>query len=104
MRRYYALMMRFPLLTPAWFAPALLSCSGPPNERLVSSGNEVCELITAAVVARGEYRAPQVAGCDGGSEKPGGYIVTRLNAHCREPVCGSVLLGWYAVQQDTGHV
>ena len=97
-------MMRFPLLTPALFAPALLGCGGPAEERQASSDNAVCELITAAVVARGEYREPQVAGCDTMSEKPGGYLVTRLNGHCREPVCGSVLLGWYAVQRDTGRV
>ena len=98
------MMMRFHPLTPALLAPALLSCGGPAHERLASSDDGVCELITAAVVARGEYREPQVAGCDALSEEPGGYLKTRLNGHCREPVSGSVLLGWYAVQQDTGRV
>jgi hypothetical protein len=96
--------MRFHLLTPVLLVPALLSCGRPANDRLASSDEEVCELITAAVVAQGEYRKPQVAGCDALSEKPGGYLITRLNGHCREPVCGSVLLGWYAVQQETGRI
>jgi hypothetical protein len=52
------------------------------------------------------YRAEQMTGCDGGTDENNpGYYVLRVNGFCRDPQgCGSVLLGWYAVEAATGAV
>jgi len=86
--------------------PILANCGRAEDGQLAASGNEVCKLVKSAVVAQGQYRETQIAGCDGTvqNEYPEGYTVVRLNGFCREQVCGSVLLGWYAVQQTSGRV
>ncbi|WP_285709618.1 hypothetical protein [Erythrobacter oryzae] len=60
----------------------------------------------AVLAANKTYRAEQMASCDGGKDDNNpGYYVLRVNAYCREPQgCGSVLLGWYAVEEATGAV
>jgi hypothetical protein len=72
------------------------------------SAEEACDRARAAVAARGDYRISQIVGCDGGLSSDHidevGYYVLRLNGACREEICGSVLLGWYAVNQSTGDV
>lgn len=60
----------------------------------------------SVLAANKTYRAKQMAGCDGGAsdEFPGFYIL-RVNGICRDPQgCGSVLMGWYAVEAATGAV
>lgn len=67
----------------------------------------VCDKIKAAVVASGEYSAAQIDGCfpvEGEDPDNPGFYITRLNAVCQQEVCGSVLLGWYAVEAKTGRV
>jgi hypothetical protein len=81
------------------------SCGRPVNAASVSSDDEMCELAKDAVSAEGLYDKTIMAGCDGGvSEEMSDYYILRLNSHCQEDVCGSVLLGWYAVEKDTGRV
>lgn len=51
------------------------------------------------------YPEARIAGCEGGeSEDIPGLIVLRLNAVCRQELCGSVLMGWYAVDVETMRV
>lgn len=101
---YLALVTR--LFVPASFllALSLANCGAPKANDLAVREDEVCALIKNAVVAQGQYREAQIASCDPVSEMRKGYLVTRLNGHCREEICGSVLLGWYAVHRDSRRV
>lgn len=57
------------------------------------------------MIGRGDYPAQQASGCFEVTEQdPPGFYVTRLNAVCQQEICGSVLLGWYAVEAKTGRV
>ena len=47
----------------------------------------------------------QIAGCEVSDRANAqDFYVLRLNGLCREDVCGSVLLGWYGVERETGEV
>ncbi|MBA4045619.1 MAG: hypothetical protein C0471_14540 [Erythrobacter sp.] len=81
-------------------------CAAVERPKPVTSDDQACERVMSVLAANKTYRADQMAGCDGGKDdnKPGFYVL-RVNAHCREPQgCGSVLLGWYAVETSTGAV
>lgn len=71
----------------------------------ISSLDEACEATTQALVENGYFSASQIAGCDGGKDsgQPGFYLL-RVNAYCHQEICGSVLLGWYGVDEVTGQV
>ncbi|VVT05008.1 hypothetical protein ERY430_41175 [Erythrobacter sp. EC-HK427] len=55
-------------------------------------------------MANGTYRDEQIYGCELGPREGTDLHTGRLNAHCREEICGSVLLGWYAVDLEAGRV
>ena len=101
-------MMRMMACVVAILAMTASACAVKQAEGSVSSSDEACELVAKAVIARGDYRAEQIAGCNGDlqddDDSRAGYYILRLNAHCREDICGSVLLGWYAIEQSTGRV
>ncbi|WP_073974011.1 hypothetical protein [Erythrobacter donghaensis] len=87
-------------------AASLVGCAPVDAPKAVSSDGEACERVMSVLAANKTYRADQMAGCDGGKDdnKPGFYVL-RVNADCRDPQgCGSVLLGWYAVEGATGAV
>lgn len=94
------------LLAPILLAPILANCGRTEDAQSIASDDRVCELVKRAVAKRGDYREAQIAGCDRSApnEDFKGYAVVRLNAYCREEICGSVLLGWYAVQLGSGRV
>ena len=71
----------------------------------VVSDEDACERAKEAVVDAHLYEMSQIASCEM-SDKPTGqeFYVMRLNGHCREDVCGSILLGWYGVERETGRV
>jgi len=87
-------------------ATALWVCAPAKAHQPVVSDDQACERVMAVLAANTTYRAEQMAGCDGGvSDEFPGYYVLRVNAHCRDPQgCGSVLLGWYAVEAASGAV
>jgi len=60
----------------------------------------------SVLAANKVYHAEQMANCGGrDSEDLPGFYVLRVNGFCRDPQgCGSVLLGWYAVEAATGAV
>lgn len=85
---------------------ALISaaCSSPSTDAERQADAEVCETVIDAVSKHGLYQRSQIAGCEIVESASQGHRILRLNAHCREDVCGSVLLGWYAVEIQTGRV
>jgi len=84
----------------------LTGCAHAKAPLTVTSDDQACERLMSVLAANTTYRAEQMAGCDGGvSDEFPGYYVLRVNAYCRDPQgCGSVLLGWYAVEAASGAV
>ncbi len=81
-------------------------CSAAQVTAPVVSDDQACERVMSILAANKSYRAEQMAGCDGGKDDTNpGYYLLRVNGYCRDPEgCGSVLLGWYAVDGATGAV
>ncbi len=90
------------LLAAAMFA----GCAHAKAPHPVTSDDQACERVMSVLVENNTYRADQMANCDGGADENNpGYYVLRVNGFCRDPQgCGSVLLGWYAVDERTGAV
>ncbi len=83
----------------------LAGCDAAGNLDARISEAEACDAVKGAVVSTGRFEADVINNCDfGSSDEAPAYYVLRLNAHCREELCGSVLLGWYGVERDTGRV
>ena len=78
-------------------------CAKPPP---VTSAEAACATATAQVTAERGLPISHVAVCDPVSKESGrpGYQVLALRAHCREELCGSTLMGWFAVREATGEV
>ncbi|HZG34176.1 MAG TPA: hypothetical protein VEZ59_12930, partial [Sphingopyxis sp.] len=57
-------------------------------------------------VAYRDFQAKDIAGCDGiiDSSNPPGFRILRVNGYCQEEICGSVLMGWFAVEEETGRI
>lgn len=86
-------------------AATLPGCTDLEMQQAQPSSADPCNDLIEAVIAAGSYRASQIAGCgEGQGEAARNLTILRLNAHCREEICGSVLLGWYAVETGTGRV
>ena len=74
----------------------------------VKTPKEACEVAKTRVSALWHFPVSQVAFCDpiGEADSPSGYYVLGLHGKrydCGE-VCGSTLMGWFAVQKTTGRV
>ena len=65
-----------------------------------------CNAVQTTLAAAKRYSEAEMAGCDGivDNQNPDGFRVLRVNGYCEQDVCGSVLLGWYALQLATGRV
>jgi hypothetical protein len=90
------------LLAAAMFA----GCASAEEPQSVTSDDQACERVMSVLVENNTYRADQMANCEGGADENNpGYYVLRVNGFCRDRQgCGSVLLGWYAVDEKTGAV
>ncbi|MBU2167546.1 MAG: hypothetical protein KKF88_06895 [Alphaproteobacteria bacterium] len=80
-------------------------CAGTPRVA-VATAEAACTVATARVTAERNLPTAHVALCDPVSEadSPDGYYVLGLRAHCREELCGSTLMGWFAVEAASGAV
>ena len=80
--------------------------SGCAKPEAVASAEAACDVATARVTAQRGLPISHVAVCEGISEGAGppGYYVMALRAHCREEMCGSTLMGWFAVKKAPGEV
>jgi|GEM_PF-1616515 len=72
----------------------------------VNDAESACATATARVTAARGLPISHVAACDPISDlaEAPGYYVLALRAHCREELCGSTNMGWFAVQKTTGDV
>lgn len=93
--------------TFAFFAVALLGgCTQAAVPLSMASDDQACMRTMAVLAANGTYQPEQMAGCEGGkADESSRFNVLRVNGLCRDPQgCGSVLMGWYAVDSSTGAV
>ena len=83
-----------------------LALSGCAKTQPVASAEAACALATARVTSERHLPVSHVAYCDDIAEadSPVGYYVTALRAYCKEELCGSTNMGWFAVNKATGEV
>ena len=65
-----------------------------------------CALAKARVAAYHHRALSSIPSCETlrAGDSPRGFYVLALRGWCREPICGSTLVGWFAVQKRTGRV
>lgn len=83
----------------------MAGCAGTQPDA-VASAEAACTVTTAQVTAQRDLPTGHVATCDPISEadSPDDHYVLALGADCREELCGSTLMGWFAVKKATGAV
>lgn len=87
-------------------AVASLTLAGCAKPEPVGSAEAACAVASARVTAERGLPVSHVAMCEHITEEDGrpGYYIMALRAHCREKLCGSTLMGWFAVREATGDV
>ena len=70
------------------------------------SGRAACVVAKVRVAALLHRPLSRVPFCDTvrDSDVPRGFYLVVLHGRCREEICGSTLIGWYAVQRSSGRV
>lgn len=96
-------------LVASLFAASLLQQAAPAGAATVTSEKAACDVAKARVAARGHFPVSAIAFCDliVPEEQPKGLYVLGLHGKrddCGGEVCGSTLMGWFAVQKATGRV
>ena len=90
-------------------AASLLQWSGPASAAPLNTEKAACDQSKARVAARGHFPVSAIAFCDFivPEAQPKGLYVLGLHSKrddCGSDVCGSTLMGWFAVQKATGQV
>ena len=77
-----------------------LPTTGCTTPQQVGSDQSACAAATAKVAVLRQLPPAHVASCeaDSHSDLPSYYVVS-LRGHCREEMCGSTLIGWFAVRK-----
>ncbi|MBL0946571.1 hypothetical protein [Brevundimonas sp.] len=89
----------------AGLAIAASGCARPPLD-VATSAEAACTVATARVTAARGLPLGHVASCDPvrAEDSPPGYHVLGLRAVRNQDLCGSALMGWFAVEKATGAV
>ena len=113
-RGYYHPMNRGSVIVSAKLAISLLSASlvqwsVPAQASTVTTEKAACDVTKARVAARDHFPVSAIAFCDVvvPEAQPKGFYVLGLHGKrndCGDKVCGSTLMGWFAVQKATGQV
>src|SRR5690349_2872225 len=85
---------------------AALSLAPLAHASLVRTGRAACAMAKVRVAASLRRRLSRIPYCEAlrATDSPRGFYLVRLSGRCREEICGSTLIGWYAVQKRTGRV
>ena len=72
----------------------------------VRTGRTACALAKVRVAASLHRPVSRIPYCETlrAVDSPRGFYIARLSGRCRQEICGSTLIGWYAVQKRTGRV
>lgn len=83
-----------------------MACAAPFQARPVRTDDAACAVAKAGVSAQRRSPVSRIALCDtiDPLHSPRGFYVLGLYGWCREEICGSTLMGWFAVHTDTGRV
>jgi hypothetical protein len=90
-------------------AASLFQSPAPAVAAPATTEEAACGLTKARVAARGHFPVSAIAFCDVtvSDSRPKGYYILGLHGKrddCGGDVCGSTLMGWFAVQKATGQV
>jgi hypothetical protein len=87
-------------------AGAALPLAPSAHASPVGTGGAACAVAKARVAARLHRRLSSIPFCEPlrAADSPRGYYILALRGRCREEICGSTLIGWYAVRKRTGRV
>lgn len=101
--------MGYAKVVASLIAASLLQCPAPASATPVNTEKAACALSKASVAARGHFPVSAIAFCDFivAEAQPKGLYVLGLHGkgdNCGADVCGSTLMGWFAVQKATGNV
>lgn len=80
-----------------------LSANGCAKPQPVINEAAACTIATEKVTALRGLPTTHVAHCETVSGDADHYALA-LYAHCREDLCGSTSMGWFAVNKTTGQV
>ena len=85
---------------------AMMLAAVPAHAARVESGGAACALARGRVAARLHRSLSSIPGCETirAGDSPRGFYVLALRGRCREQICGSTLIGWFAVQKSTGRL
>jgi hypothetical protein len=88
---------------------SLIQWSAPAVAATVTTEKAACHVAKARVAVRGHFPVSAIAFCDFivSDAQPKGFYVLGLHGKrddCGGEVCGSTLMGWFAVQKATGRV
>jgi hypothetical protein len=93
-------MRVFPALCLTLLALSVTGCARPEP---VAGAEAACAVAIDRVTTLRGLPAGHVARCEPLGEE-NGYYPLALYAHCREDLCGSTNMGWFAVRKTTGEV
>lgn len=88
---------------------SLVPWSAPAGAATVTTEKAACDLTKARVAERDHFPVSAIAFCDSivPEAQPKGFYALGLHGQlddCGGDVCGSTLMGWFAVQKATGQV
>jgi hypothetical protein len=94
------------MLFGALFAASELPWAAPVHASPIRTARAACALAKARVAAQRRFPVSRIARCEThrAVDSPRGYYVLALYGWCREDVCGSTNMGWFAVQKATGRL
>ncbi|GAA4751660.1 hypothetical protein GCM10023264_18000 [Sphingomonas daechungensis] len=90
-------------------AAGVLPSTAPAGAAPVTSEKVACDVAKARVAARGHFPVSAIAFCDFITSEEQSKDLYVLGLHgkrddCGDDVCGSTLMGWFAVEKSTGLV
>ena len=87
-------------------AGATLAFAPSAHASPVKTDGAACGVAKARVAARLHRPLSSIPFCETlrAADSPRGFYILALRGRCREEICGSTLIGWYAVQKRTGRV
>ncbi len=90
----------------ALMAASMTAWTPPVQAAWVQTTERACALAKARLSAVRHFPVSAIRSCDtiSAADSPEGYYVLALHGFCREEICGSTLLGWFAVRKSTGRV
>lgn len=90
----------------ALFVAGAMPGAAPVQAAPVRTGEAACAVAKAAVSAQRRFSVSRIRLCDTANpvHNPPGFYVFGLHGWCGDEICGSTLMGWFAVQKATGRV